>query len=459
VISDVTLRGQSENSIYYTGRGPLTVVGADIEGAGIRLKGGGWAPWNGALNLIDSVVRLSDGKIAVSGNRPAYLRNVYLKNAETIARLRGSPALRGAQEGWIHLTEYAGGTGKKYPMWIDGTRRLKPLVEIERDSGRPPADLGKRHRVKSAPSWQIGGAVNVTQAPYGAGGDGKADDAPAIQKALDEADTVFLPKGVYKISRPLELDSRDCLVGLGVHSIIHPLEGAAAFSNPENPRPLVRTSDDADATTTLAFLRLWSRVSGCYALHWRAGGNSTVMGIDSKRWPWGGGGDANHPLIRVTGNGGGRWYCAHFGSPRHQGPDYRHFVARGTRQPLDFYMFNPEHAGSVYQTEFDDVRDVDIYGMKGETFGATGQVGRPLIFFKESRDFRVFGYGGNATGAAGSCLFLLENCSDFLLANFAPQHARVGEPPEKWSTVTEVASDGRTTQAPGTEWFTLYRRD
>lgn len=52
------------------------------------------------------------------------------------------------------------------------------------------------------------GWLNVTDTAYGALGDDKADDAPAIQKAIDAAGqggTVYLPPGRYRLASPLRL--------------------------------------------------------------------------------------------------------------------------------------------------------------------------------------------------------------------------------------------------------------
>ncbi|WP_416977669.1 glycosyl hydrolase family 28-related protein [Streptomyces sp. T028] len=52
------------------------------------------------------------------------------------------------------------------------------------------------------------GWLNVRDTAYGALGDDKADDAPAIQKAIDTAGqggTVYLPPGTYRLASPLRL--------------------------------------------------------------------------------------------------------------------------------------------------------------------------------------------------------------------------------------------------------------
>jgi hypothetical protein len=55
-----------------------------------------------------------------------------------------------------------------------------------------------------------------TPAYSGVVGDGVTDDWKALQAAVDNFDTVFLPKGFYRLSRPLVLTRKGVsLVGVG----------------------------------------------------------------------------------------------------------------------------------------------------------------------------------------------------------------------------------------------------
>ena len=59
----------------------------------------------------------------------------------------------------------------------------------------------------------VGDYVNVKD--FGAVGDGVVDDTTAIQAAVDEGGTVFLPKGIYKITSTIDITNPGCLTILG----------------------------------------------------------------------------------------------------------------------------------------------------------------------------------------------------------------------------------------------------
>lgn len=60
----------------------------------------------------------------------------------------------------------------------------------------------------------------VSVKDFGAVGDGVADDMNAIKDALDEGVPVYLPKGTYRITEPLYLDSGSVIFGDGPQTVI-----------------------------------------------------------------------------------------------------------------------------------------------------------------------------------------------------------------------------------------------
>lgn len=432
LVSDVVLRDQDEAAIHYRGRGPLTVIGAEIHGAPIRGEFGA-SRWDGGINLIDSIVSGRGQGPAIVAARSVVLDNVWFDRVGLVARVGDLAPFAGNAASWTYVGRYVGGTVVKAPeylggdlrrdpLWLDGRELEAPLLEIG-PSGAPPADLLARHRFPAPPGWSSSTTANVRAAPWHAAGDGKQDDAAAIQAALDARDTVFLPKGVYRISRPLRLRAGTKLFGVtNLLSVITAMPGAPAFASAEHPQPLVETVDDPRARSMLAMIKLELPVTnpGVYALRWRAGRNSVVRNIYPIRTTWHPNAPAiGQPMVVVEGGGGGRWYSQTLLGWWAQGPDYRHLLVRGTREPLRFYHLDPLHARSDAIVEFRDAEDVDIYSMKGEG-------SYTVVAMQDCRRVRLFGYSGNAAMRPGWPLFRLERCTDVVLAGIYPQLAGLG---------------------------------
>ncbi len=455
LLAAATLTGQTEAAIYYAGRGPLTVVGARIQGRGIVCDGQP-QPYNGALNVIDSRVEIAGGA-AIQSNRPVYINNSYLRGARELVRFPDGPAAA-AKPGWRHVREFAGAPKGPFPVWVDGAKQTAPLL-VE-TAGEPPADLTARHSLPALPDWNSRAVVNAREAPYNARGDNVTDDAAAIQRALDEHDAVFLPKGRYRLGRPLVLRPGNTLVGAGrTFTLLLPLHGAALFRDAGAPNPLVDTADAAGATTVLARLELRSVIPGAYLLRWRAGSRSVVRDVNFRRWPPAG--KVPGPSVLVEGGGGGRWFNFFEGDTL-SGEGYRHLLVRSTRQPLTIYMFNPEHSRDEVMTEFVNARDVTIYALKGEThqIGNRESGTRPLVRVKDSDGFRIFGSGGILGVAAGwtPYVFRFENCRNVLIANAGhqsifPYFADL----KTWSVLVDRAGE-KEISIPGGDFFVLYKR-
>jgi hypothetical protein len=163
----------------------------------------------------------------------------------------------------------------------------------------------------------------------------------------------------------------------------------------------------------------------------------------------------NFPLIKIQGNGGGKWYNLWNGSLANQGSGYRHLLVDGTTQPLSFYMFNFEHANGDIMAEFDDVSNVEIYQYKAEG-------DKPDAKFTNSNQFRVFGFGGTSTPPTGSANIEVEASTNFLLANADFQQIIPGQSgavdPSGNYRVEETLPGGGTVQTGGWEQFVLYKQ-
>jgi hypothetical protein len=476
VMSGVRLLGQTEEAILYDGRGPLTVAGAVIVGAGIRADVPVPEAANGALNLVDVAIELTRPGPAVRSNRSVCLADVWIARAPVAVQVQDEVKLSGRAEGWLHVGRLVapatlrvhplGGTGVRTDeVWLDGTRAALPTVAAP-VAGPPDRDaLWRRHLwPRPFPSRATPGVVDVKAALCGAMGDGRHDDGPALQAAIDAHETVFLPRGTYAISKPLRLHARTKLIGVGnIQATITTVPEAPAFGDPDQPAPLIETDDDAAAETVLAFVRLLVPVRNpcVYALRWRAGRRSIVRSVYPIREAWHPHAPPmNHPLVRIEGSGGGRWFTTvllHWWS---QGPDYRHLRIEGTREPLAFYMLEAEHGRGTTQLEWHDARNIEVYSMRTE-----GDFG--VLAMRQCGNVRIFGLSGNIMPARGYALFTIEDSRDFLVSNVHTFYKRLGRwgalgtahAPTTWFRFIERPGAGQPeVRIPGTAQVALYQR-
>jgi len=428
-LTGATLLDQRRTAIAYRGPQTLSLVGARIRmadnatGPAIAVPNmtGTWSAVVGQLSLQDSVIEFPVSRSsnqAVSASRSVFMRNVYVRNAATVSASPDGAQLTGNLNGWRHVREYAHGV--RPPVYVDSGNSVQYETPIYRNGARsnndlidavngpaPPADLQTRHLWGSNfPSWESAGAVNVRSAPYNAKGDGFTDDTAALQRAIDENEIVFLPKGYFRITRPLNLRANTKLVGAARHlSNIVGMPGGA-FDSAGSPAPLVRSVDSTSSDAVLAFITLHAPIDqrGVYALQWRSGRNSIVRDVNFvNRSAFGFGGypgkpnppDTNLPLVRIEGSGGGKFYNFYQESHWKHGPGYRHLLVANTREPLNFYQLNPEHAQSDANVEFRNATDINVYGLKCEGNYA-------VLWIRDSNRINVFGFGGNGAPYAAA---------------------------------------------------------
>lgn len=503
-ITGITLSGQSKSAILYGGRQTLSAVGirivvpAHASGPAIRVQGR--SAQLGQVSLVDSVIsfeRASDDNVAIWTDSSIYLRDVYTKNAGIIVETSDGSRTTGQAGNWSQIREYAKGINPppyatsigifqfEAPVYGNGIRASNQLIERGPDGSAPPTDLQSRHLwSRNFPGWESPGAANVTLAPYFAKGDGVADDSFAIQRAIDDNRIVFLPKGYFRISRPLVLHADTRLIGVSrTLSNLVADSAAAAFSDASNPQPLIVTDSDPGADTVLAFLQLRAQVdaAGAYALHWRAGRNSIFRAININRlsehgYAWAPGkdpspGQTDFPLVRVSGHGGGKWYNFHQGQADYMAPGYRHILIEGTTQALSFYQFNPEHAQGEANAEVRNASNVSFYGVKGES-------NYPVLWIRDSDHVNVYGYGGNAAAlAAGDTyppgfqqfmpsLFRVERTTNLRMVNLVDEpRVQGGHPvfgfgmnPGHWHMLLEVDGSNRQIATVVLDRPVLYQR-
>jgi hypothetical protein len=464
VIAGFTLMGQTEAAIRSTSRQTLVAVGLKMIAdrcAGPLIQVGRGLPANhGELTLVDSVVEFTGAALAqpervvVASDRGVYLDNVYVRGAtKVVVDPEQKLELAGNPNGWLHVQQLARpasprlnqGRTYRYPVYWDGQK--VESVRATTPDRTPPADLQAQHLWDSAfPSFESPDVANVKDPPYHAQGDGRTDDTAALQRAIDERQAVFLPKGCYLLSRPLELKPHTKLIGVGqTMSLLVPAR-TGAFADAQRPAPLIRTADTADASTVLAFLGFYTpaNVLGAQSLHWRSGGRSVFRAVEIH-----GRTEVKPAPVIISGHGGGNWY------------NFRHSSARllvdGAQGPLRFYQFSVQQVTS----ELRGARHVSFFGTKYEG-------NNPMLIVGDSDHVRLFGHGGNGKGRPDAALFVFERTPNFLLANGVDGPTKIGSKslshpegstdPRLWHLLIDRPAEGIEVKLPPLERPVLYQR-
>lgn len=385
---------------------------------------------SGEAGFLDGVIDIeepSDKPVidAVDGVGLA-MRNVFIKNAKTIIKSGDQAPVLGKGE-WTRVDEYVtirrDQTPSSRPVGlnvIDGEIKYEDIVKVE-ESSAPKKDYVAHHLYdpESFPSADVilkrfnAGDPDVAiitgfrDMPVTSVGDAKTADKPDdpdsadfIQKMIDSAKIVFVPKGKFLIGKTLRLNADTQLTGLAHYSAI-----IRTHSNwkPVSETNVIETVDDAKAKTVMGNLRLEFRTTPpennwfC-AVNWKAGRDSVVrqMFLRPQHFDYKAAKGQPKPAWKISGNGGGRWYGCGLGplwTSNH--PDARNLLVDGTHEPLIFYNLNMERGLGDYQAEFRNAKNVAILESKHEFTNA--------FLFKNCSNIVLFVDAGSAENTVVDC--------------------------------------------------------
>ncbi len=116
---------------------------------------------------------------------------------------------------------------------LGATPRLETSVKISPVTAWPAAESPAIRNLPARDTW-----VNLRL--LGAKGDGITDDTAAIQKAIAEHSTIYIPSGRYLVSNTITLKSDTALIGLHPSTTQFDLaDGSQKFQGPGSPKPLL----------------------------------------------------------------------------------------------------------------------------------------------------------------------------------------------------------------------------
>ena len=220
-----------------------------------------------ALALVDGTISMAGAythNVCIQAQASLYMRNVSTLGCGTAVSANGVNISAGPSgpEAWHTVTTLplvalgrqqidsstVSAWSYSFPAYINGTRSVGGYVAPIRSkagSYRTTSDQGSRYI--AAHTWNEDGGNGVTWQTPGAflanvAGDGITDDWAALQSALDHNDVVILPKGFYRISKPLVISRPNtALVGIGkTLSFVVPMSAGLGLTDEAAPLLQVR---------------------------------------------------------------------------------------------------------------------------------------------------------------------------------------------------------------------------
>lgn len=400
----ITLTGQTQAGLVQNVIRTFTMVGFDIQpAAGVAMQTAGTSEQAGHMGLYDGRITLGAAGTAITNTakRAIDMRNVYVRNAQTIVDNGSEGKLAGNAGGWAQINSHtycptaAIGTASCWNL-IDGVKTKDADSAINLNAAAPPLDLVSRHLWTATPEALGSKVVFITDAPFNAVPDDNVDDQAAIQAAIDSTEPgganagkhLFVPQGTYELSKPITLKASTHMFALpGGQTYFHATNAWVDSLNA--PAWVFETLDDANAETSIEYIwATWKEFANpspwIGTARWRVGRKSVMRGVRGEKVP-SRCEDKPRQMWRVEGKGGGRWYtwmeepsvAASCETAADLDPNFRKLYVTGTTEPLTIYAPNPEHGGK--QTpgpsnpfiELVNCANIRMFGMKVESNGTT----------------------------------------------------------------------------------------
>ena len=405
-ITGLTLDNQSTAGIYLgLTRGPLVVTGFNIKSPnpapagykGIQIVGGTInSNVQGALCLTDGSIEIMGSNatlIAVdnSSQHSLTIKNLFVK-AGIAVKSSTTHILNGTISNWKQMASYnfsgttdAGSVYKDFTTQktAQGALYQQNSSLIDAVSGVPTDLVSKHIWVTSAmPSWQDTNVIDISKAPYNATPENinaTDDDQDNIQSAIDFAvannKTVFIPRGHFHIGSTLNFPSGLKIIGASKSiSVIQPLTNV-------DFNPVIQSGNSASGSLIMSDFGV---LTVPYHTMLQIQTNNTIIRdvlteIDAKSKSCYSTSNCPYitfvarPYYLFSGGAGGKIFglCADqlvvpMGNPSSKKVvDYNLLKVTST-QPLEYHQLSIEHLDNSPQVQFNGAANTAVYGLKIE---------------------------------------------------------------------------------------------
>lgn len=211
----------------------------------------------------------------------------------------------------------------------------------------PRSRLARAMRPRPTFDPDTGTADPANLLDFGAVGDGVHDDTQAFMKAIAASATVFIPWGYYRVTDTITLRADTRLIGEGL-THIRLAENCSGFGDPDNPKAMILTPNNPNASVLMADLRVHcgSGNPGAITIRWRCGPGSGMWDVNLPSYS-----SEIHTMLQVDGHGGGvfsnmwGWTAGYdvYNTTVHYGHASRHGLVATSSGPAWFYGVAFEH--------------------------------------------------------------------------------------------------------------------